>query len=214
MAITSIGIFGYLSAAYQVNSSKFSQIDQQTAFFQTQKNSLEQQIQQNNKRIEMLNEVRATQELRVQEAGNYKLPREQAYAAIDKANVEINDLATKNQELQTQVFQKDSEILQLSQQVTQVKDIGTFKFVAQSINKPLDKVVIIFICILICVFDPLAVSLILAFNVATRGSVLKEEKVFNKKQEDLPLNEIKNEQKETKTFVSGITATAKIKQNN
>lgn len=174
MGITSLGIFGYLSAAYQVNSSKFAQIDQQTALIQSQRETFNKELEQNLKRIEMLNQVRATQELRVQEAGNYRLPREQAYAAIEKANQEIQTLTQRNQVLQEEKFNKDSELLAINQQVAQVKDVGTFKFVANVFNKPLDHVVIAFICVLIFVFDPLAVALILAFNIAVGGKILKE----------------------------------------
>lgn len=174
MGITSLGIFGYLSAAYQVNSSKFAQIDQQIALVESQKSSLDQEIEQNTKRIETLNQIRITQEQRVQEAGNYRLPREQAYAAIDKANLEVQSITERNQQLQSEKFEKDQQIIGFKDQYAQAKDIGTFKFVAQVINKPLDTVVIVFICVLICVFDPLAVSLILAFNVATYGRLTKE----------------------------------------
>jgi hypothetical protein len=174
MGITSLGIFGYLSAAYQVNSAKFNQIEQQQVFIENQKQIFENEIKQNLARIDMLSQIRITQEQRVQEAGNYRLPREQAYAAIDKANQEIQTLTTRNQALQTEKFNRDNELIELNKQVSAVKDIGTFKFVAQTINYPLDKVVIIFICLLICVFDPLAVSLVLAFNVATFGKLLKE----------------------------------------
>jgi hypothetical protein len=175
MGITSMGIFGYLSAAYQVNSSKFTQIDSQIALVEGQKSTLDKEVEQNQKRIEMLNGIRAEQEKRVQEAGNYKAPREQAYAAIEKANKEIQSLTERNQSLQTEKFKKDEEVLALNSQIAQTKDIGTFRFVAQFINKPLDTVVIAFICLLICVFDPLAVSLVLAFNVASSGKIVKEE---------------------------------------
>ena len=168
MVVTSVGVFGYLSAAYQVNSSKFSQLDQQSSVIESQKNTFDQEVQQNNKRIETLNQLRATQEQRVQEAGNYKAPREQAYAAIEKANQEIQKLTERNQSLQTEKFKKDSELIELNKQTAHVKDIGTFKFVASVINKPLDTVVISFICILICVFDPLAVTLLIAFNIALK----------------------------------------------
>jgi hypothetical protein len=177
MGITSLGIFGYLSAAYQINSSKFAQIDSQISLIDTQKLTLDKEIEQNLKRIEMLNGIRADQEKRVQEAGNYKAPREQAYAAIEKANSEIQTLTERNQSLQTEKFKKDEEVLNLNSQIAQTKDIGTFRFVAQFIDKPLDTVVIAFICLLICVFDPLAVSLVLAFNVASNGKIVKEEEL-------------------------------------
>lgn len=166
MVVTSIGIFGYLSAAYQVNSSKFGQIDSKISLVESQKAILAQEVEQNNKRVEMLNEIRKTQEERVQQAGNYKAPREQAYAAIEKANNELQTLNGRNQELQEEQFKKDNEIIELKREISQAKDIGTFKFFADFINRPLDNVVIWFIIVLMFVFDPLAVSLVLAFNTA------------------------------------------------
>lgn len=44
-------------------------------------------------------------------------------------------------------------------------DVGTFKFIANSLNIPLDKAVNYFIWSIMAVFDPLAVCLILAYNV-------------------------------------------------
>jgi len=176
MGITSLGIFGYLSAAYQVNSGKFDQINSKIELIESQKNTLNGEIEQNSKRLETLNEIRVAQEQRVKEAGNYKAPREQAYAAIDKASVEVKEINEKTQKLREEKFKKDEEIILLKQEIGKAKDIGTFKFIADIINKPIDAIVIAFIAILIAVFDPLAVSLVLAFNVATKGSILKEEK--------------------------------------
>ena len=215
MAITSIGIFGYLSAAYQQNSARFSQVESQIQMIETQKNVLSVELEQNNNRIEMLNQVRITQEQRVQEAGNYRLPREQAYAAIDKANQELQQITERNKIIQEEKAKKDQEILILNQQFNQVKDIGTFKFVADVINKPLDKVVVAFILILICVFDPLAVSLVLAFNVATRGKILKEEIIEeNVVEEATPIvEEIQEERAPIHGAVfKGLSASAKLKK--
>ena len=208
MAITSVGIFGYLSAAYQVNSGKFEQIDNKIELIDTQKSALDAEIEQLNKRTETLNEIRIAQEKRVQEAGNYKTPREQAYAAIEKANEEIKSISDKLQNLRDQKFQKDNEVLVLKQEVGKAKDIGTFMFVANAINKPLDSVVTAFIAILICVFDPLAVCLILAFNVATKGSMLKEEKL----EPELLFETPTKEEKSTKPILSGLKATGRMTQ--
>ena len=208
MGITSLGIFGYLSAAYQVNSGKFEQIDNKINLIASQKSALDVEIEQLNKRTETLNEIRIAQEQRVQQAGNYKAPREQAYAAIEKANEEVKAISDKLQSLREQIFQKDNEVLILKQEVGKAKDVGTFMFVANAINKPLDSVVTAFIAILICVFDPLAVCLILAFNVATRGSILKEEKT----EPELLLDTPAEEEKPTKPILSGIKATGRMTQ--
>ena len=44
-------------------------------------------------------------------------------------------------------------------------DVGTFKFIAKSLNIPLDSAVNYFILMIMCVFDPLAVVLVLAYNI-------------------------------------------------
>jgi hypothetical protein len=82
MGITSLGIFGYLSAAYQINSSKFTQIDSQISLIDTQKLTLDKEIEQNLKRIEMLNGIRADQEKRVLEI--IKLPENRHMLQLKK----------------------------------------------------------------------------------------------------------------------------------
>ena len=176
MAITSMGIYGYLSSGFQVNAGKLEGIEKQVLLIEEQKNSIIGEIEQNNKRIELLNELRKDQEQRVIDAGNYKVPREQAYAAIEKANTELESVLTKNEQLREEQFKKDNEILELQKQNIEVHDIGTFKFVAESLGLPLETIVKLFIIVIVCVFDPLAVSLILCYNIASRGSILKEEK--------------------------------------
>jgi len=174
MGITSLGVFGYLSAAYQVSASKSGHLEEQIAVVEQQKQTVLKEIEQNNQRINLLNEVRAAQEKRVQEAGNYKAPREQAYAAIDKANEEIKTLTARTQELNNGLIENDKKIGDIKLETLKNKDIGTFKFIAQILGVELDTAVKWFILIIVLVFDPLAVSLVLAFNVATKGSVLKE----------------------------------------
>jgi hypothetical protein len=200
MTITSMGIYGYLSSGFQVNASKLETIEKQISLIEEQKNSTVSEIEQNSKRIEILNDLRKSQEQRVHDAGNYKAPREQAYAAIEKTNTELQNINTKNEQLRQEQFKKDNEILELQKQNNEVHDIGTFKFVAESLGLPLETIVKLFIIIIVCVFDPLAVSLVLAYNVASRGSVLKEEK------EENSTSEIKEPKKESKP---GFVATGK-----
>jgi len=198
MTITSMGIYGYLSSGFQVNAGKLETIEKQVLLIEEQKSVISKEIEQNNKRIEILNEARKTQEQRVQEAGNYKLPREQAYAAIEKTNTELEKVNAKNEQLRQEQFKKDEEVLELQKQDTQIHDIGTFKFVAESLGLPLETIVKLFIIVIVCVFDPLAVSLILCYNIASKGSVLKEEKQETKIKEE-PIQEIKEEHQEEMT---------------
>jgi hypothetical protein len=109
------------------------------------------------------------------------------YEDMARAAEEIKGLTARAQELQTTVFEKDNELITLSSEGNEVHDIGTFKFVAESVGLPLDTVVKIFILCIVLVFDPLAVALVLAYNIATRGSVLKEAKTNEEdKKKDSP----------------------------
>ena len=193
MAITSLGIFGYLSAAYQVNSSKFAGIDSQITLIEQQKTSLDTEITQINTRVETLNKSRESQEKRLP-----SMSRQAAapiYADIERSAAEIKDLTSRTQSLQTLKFEKDNEILELKTEISKAKDIGTFKFIAEQVNKPLDNIVVWFICLLIAVFDPLAVALLLCYNIASTGSILKEEKEEAKPEEKLT-EEIKEQEPE------------------
>lgn len=166
MAITSMGVFGYLSAAYQVNSSKFIELDNRISLVEQEKQSLDKEIDQINSRIDTLNQSRSSQEQRL--SGLSTKAAQPIYKDIEKSNEEIQKLNERIVLIQQNKTEKSAEITSLQSEVSKSNDIGTFKFVANAINKPLDSVVTGFICVLISVFDPLAVALVLAFNVATK----------------------------------------------
>ena len=192
MGITSLGIFGYLSAAYQVNSAKFNQFDSQVTLIAEQKTNIDSEITRINSRIQTLNDARASQEKRLPNMSSKSAAP--VYADMERAAKEIQALTARGQELQQQKIEKDNNIIQINSEMGKTKDIGTFKFIAQSINKPLDTVVTAFIGLLICVFDPLAVALVLALNVATRGSILKETKIIKPNKPTLIVKEEEEEE--------------------
>jgi uncharacterized coiled-coil protein SlyX len=175
MGITSMGVFGYLSAAYQANSSTYAHIASQVALIEEQKQSIDKEIEQNNSRINTLNESRASQEKRLP-----NLSRTSAapiYKDIERSGEEIKALNERIVTLQQTKLDKDNQIVELKQETAKANDIGTFKFIAEAVNLPIDVVVTIFICVLIFVFDPLAVSLVLAFNAMTEKK--SEEPIYN-----------------------------------
>ena len=173
MIITSAGIFGYLSSAYQKNASKNILDDNKIALIENQKASVNEEIQQIQGRINTLNEARKSQEARLpsMSSRNARI----VYEDIKQSSTEIKSLTERLQTLQTTKFNKDSDIISLKTDTSKANDIGTFKFVASSFNMPLDSVVKIFIFVLVSVFDPLSVSLVLALNIALTGKMTKEE---------------------------------------
>ena len=174
MGITSMGIFGYLSSGYQVNAGKTELIDNKAALIVQQKDNVTREIEQINSRIDTLNAARKTQEERLPSMS--RLAAKPVYEDMARSAEEIKRLTTRIQELQTLVFEKDNELIALNSESNEVHDIGTFKFVAESVGLPLDTVVKLFIVIIVCVFDPLAIALILAYNVAVYGRTTRDVK--------------------------------------
>jgi len=187
MGITSLGIFGFLTSAYQQSHVKVEIVDLQKQKINNEKQLITDEINVNNKRIDVLNEIRIAQEQRVKEAGNYKLPREQAYQAIEKANLELNEIQEKNKDFLLRINEAESNLLELKSEESKSTDIGTLKFVANLFNLNIETIVKWFTIMIVLVFDPLAVSLILAYNNINQKKEKKDDIILEKEnlEEDL-----------------------------
>lgn len=164
MGITSLGIFGFLTSAYQKSYSEFEMVSTKKEALVSKKDNISSEINSIENRIKTLNDIRITQEQRVQDAGNYKVPREQAYEAINKSNLEIEKLQSKKDSLVKELNNYEIEFIGLKVEENKSKDIGTLKFVSNLFSIPIEDVIKWFTIIIVLVFDPLALSLILAYN--------------------------------------------------
>lgn len=177
MLITSLGIFGFLSAAYQKSSVEFKANQEKIAMIEGQKSYLNDKIAQSKSRIDTLNDMRRLQESRMNESlTNAFLTRTPIqFKQIQDQTADMIKTADANIATEQQAIQKTTDdISKIDQQVNEMKfasankkDIRTFQFVAEQFGTSLDKVAKWFIFTIIFVFDPLAVALILAYNVAT-----------------------------------------------
>lgn len=175
MCVTSLGIFGYLSAAYSTNSTKFATTDFQIGAIEQRKVSLDSELRQIKDRIDTLNTARRSQEERLPKMS--AVNAKPIYADIERTGTEITGLTVRIQSLQDKKFTADTEIQQLKTQIASAKDIGTFKFIAGHFNVPLDSVVTWFIGIIIVVFDPLAIALLLAYNNTLQRVVVRDKSI-------------------------------------
>ena len=112
-------------------------------------------------------------------------------------NIKINNI---NNALLAEINTVDSSIISLKQQITK-SDIGTYKFIAEAFNAKIETVVKWFILIIVCVFDPLAVSLLLAYNITSnkKEDIEIKPKILEKEKLDIETSsgqEIKVEQKD------------------
>lgn len=175
MAITSIGIFGFLSSAYQKSSLEFKLNQERIVSIEQTKNFYTNQVQLSENRIKVLNQTRTVQEARLSEAlTNVFLARnpiqlqqiqQQTIKLIDQSNEDIKVENSKIEQSRNQMLSIDEKVNTMKLGATEKKDIQTFKFLADALGTDLDTVAKWFIVSLIFVFDPLAIALILAYNV-------------------------------------------------
>jgi hypothetical protein len=180
MGVTSLGIFGFLTNAYQTHATAVGSFETKIKTLENEKRSIEESIKNNTDRIRMLSDVRTTQEQRVKDAGNYKAPRDQAYKAIAEANEEAQKKETAVTQDRERGVAIDKELGELKISMNTTTDVGSFRFIASALNTDVDTAVQYFIFALIGVFDPLAVTLILALNKLIE---LRAEKKQQEKQE-------------------------------
>lgn len=202
MGITSLGIFGYLTSAYQQSSVQYSMMQDQITTLESQKKSYVVKIDDVKKRIESLSTLRKSQEDRLTQVNTnallarnpiqFRQVQEQTMELIDQTDKNIKTENDKSQSFSSEIETIDKKITDIKLSSSSAKDIQTFKFVAEAMNVDLNTVVKWFILILICVFDPLAVALVLAYNVA----MAKEYAIYSKIDSDddsTPVSSVKQE---------------------
>ena len=177
MLITSIGVYGYLTNSYQETAkivykaqNEIVLLDQKKELFIQQKAQLDKLIEEKNGRLKSLDNIRVsqqnayTQQL-TQKRGTGNLSR--SMSSVDKSteslNTELSQLTTKSFALSDSIAKIDATKLTVSNE-TFSSELGPLLYLSRITGIPMDNVVNWFILILVIVFDPLAVSLVIAAN--------------------------------------------------
>ena len=193
MLITSAGIFGYLSNAFQAQSLQLQQVDREIAVHQTKIDQNTTQITQLSTQITEFN----TNQGKIIDGGkvNSRLLR-----SIDNRDKEIGKINNKISDLQTQNAGETEKINEIKiKNLDLEKEIGGFRFVAEAFGVELKNVVKFFIFLIVIVFDPLAVALIIAFNGLIETKKQKQRRLLGEMMENdqkLGLYEVYGDTKE------------------
>ena len=158
MIITSAGIFGYLSNAFQQQNLKLQQVDREIAVYTTKIGTNDAQITQLNTQLGQLSSTQNT----ILDKGkvNSRLLR-----SIDNKDRQVATINKKIGSLQDDNAKNNDEINKIKiANLDLEKEVGGFRFVAEAFGMELKNVVKFFIFLIVIVFDPLAVALIIAFN--------------------------------------------------
>ena len=216
--ITSMGIYGFLSAAYQETSAKAGSIDSQIALIETRRDNTKEQLNVYTDEKESIN--KAVADLRSGLANNViqytnaegvlitttssstrKSLEKQLDQAVDRQTI-INN---KVDGLNTQLFDYETEIVEVSINNDIAGELGPLKYLSGLTGIPMDQIINYLLLTIIFVFDPLAIALVIAANFAFEqlrsktkeniyGETVKvEEEEFDEDNEwDVTLDEIED----------------------
>lgn len=142
--ITSMGIFGFLSDAYQSSSHAIEEVNIKIANLRSQQKLNEAEISRLNKAIDEIPDSRVSKKIR----------------ARAEAEPRISALTKESEEIDRKIGAANLQMHEIK------KKIGPLVYIARAANKDIDTIVTYLILVFVSVFDPLAICLVIATSEA------------------------------------------------
>ena len=178
MTITSVGIYGYLSAAYQATADQLAIMDRQTEVVALKRNRFQEQLDlyvaERERVAETINQLTAglannriqyvDQETGQLVTSTSSATRNALQAQLNIATEERNDIGLKIEELSDSISSLDLQEIDMVANNDLAAEVGPLRFVSNLTGWEMDMVVNIFALMIVIVFDPLAVALVISVN--------------------------------------------------
>jgi hypothetical protein len=200
MLITSAGIFGYLSNAFQQQNLKLEQVQREVDVWSNKIKLTNDQILTLQGQQKDLSNTQST--LITKGKINSRLIR-----SADNRDRQSTKLSNRINILQDSIVVYNGKINDIKNNNIEIeREVGGFRFVAESFGVELNSVVKFFIILIVVVFDPLAVALVISFNQLMIGNKRKEDELE-------PITEPSTNPEDLKQFVDE-TARIKLSQED
>ena len=199
IGITSMGIYGFLSSAYQETASKASTIDAQITLIETKRDNVKEQLAVYNEEKSSINEAVAdlrsglsnnTIQYKDKETGQIitttsSSTRRALEKQLDQAIERQTEINSKVDGFNEKLFEYETEIVEVSTNNDLAAELGPLKFISGLTGVAMDKIVNWLLLTIIFVFDPLAIALVIAANFAFE-QIKTKKNIYG---EDISLNE-------------------------
>jgi len=196
--ITSLGIYGFLTSAFQDTFNQYSIKEKQLAFLQQKEKfwgddvvRYDEELKRISNNISTLSNAKSSS-IQVRDTSvvggirntisTTELRLSQKRISVEEEN--RKDVQSKREVASDSLQGIQLKILDLESMEGVSSELGPLEYLSGLLNKPMDQIINWFILIIIFVFDPLAVALVIAFNNAVlvdRG-IVKKEKVIRKRE--------------------------------
>ena len=170
--ITSAGIYGFLSAAYQSTATKSEIVEKQIAALETKKQLYIDSRDNILKEKQSLSDLRGTLSKGsttqyTDRKGNLVVrTNNAAIRNIESASKSDEKLSAKVDIVNDSIFSLENQILEVKTNSETTSELGPLKYISKLTGQPMDKIINWFLLVIIFVFDPLAISLVIAANFA------------------------------------------------
>ncbi len=198
--ITSMGIYGFLSAAYQETYSKLSVVENQKGFiqqkidfYQNDVNRYDTEIERISSNISTLSNAKAStiqiRDTTVSGGFRQSISTTELRMAQSRINTEEENrkLAQQKRIVASDSLQKfQLQVLELDNNTEVVGELGPLQYLSSLTGTSMDKIINVLLLIIIFVFDPLAISLVIASNFAFEKAYPKKkykENLYGEKEE-------------------------------
>jgi hypothetical protein len=180
--ITSAGIYGFLTSAYQVTADQLGVVDKQIELVELKKGRFQEQLdgysEEKKQLAESISELskglsnnviqykdKETGEIITTTSSSTRRALERQ---LNDAKSERERVSQKIEVLSDSITSLDIKVLNIQQSSEVAGEVGPLKFIAEATGKPMNTIVNWFALFIVFVFDPLAVTLVIAFNTAMK----------------------------------------------
>tara|TARA_R110002012_G_scaffold171312_1_gene336061 strand:- start:499 stop:1455 length:957 start_codon:yes stop_codon:yes gene_type:complete len=167
IGITSAGIYGFLSGAYQETSVKEAMVASEISILESKQNRFIRDTEFLNNNIQDWSKALAnptTIQYVDRETGQLVTTTSSRQRKVLEAQLEESRIAYI--EASDSISSIDIQILALQAGNETTRELGPLKYVSTLIHKPMDSIINWFMLLIIFVFDPLAIALVIVANIA------------------------------------------------
>ena len=182
MLITSAGIYGFLTSAYQKTADQLGVMDKQVQVIELKKGRFQEQLDYLNSEKKELSE--SITELRNGLSNNviqYKdketgqiittsssSQRKVLTQQLESAVQSRDDISRKIEVFTDSITSLDLQVLDLESNNEVAAEVGPLRYMSEITGKPMGIIVNWFTMLIVFVFDPLAISMVIALNKLTK----------------------------------------------
>ena len=196
--ITSLGIYGFLTSAFQDTFNQFSIKEKQIAFLEQKEKfwgddviRYDEELKRISNNISTLSNAKS-QSIQVRDTsvvGGVRQTISTSELRISQKRIEVEEENRKGVQSKREVAADSLQsiqlkILDLESMEGVSSELGPLEYLSGLLDRPMDVIINWFILIIIFVFDPLAVALVIAFNNALKvdRGIVDKEKIIRKRE--------------------------------